>query len=143
MNDKVFEERLGRELDALQEELAPARDLWPGIDNTINSKTIAVPKPVAIAASIMRVVSLAFSGSLSVSRDSAPDNAGINVGINAGINVGINALIAFLQSEHERNKQTLLVEYWGQPALAPDWEGQMQQLEQAEQAIYEALREDP
>jgi len=36
-----------------------------------------------------------------------------------------------------------LVECWGQPALAPDWEGQMQQLEQAEQAIYEALREDP
>jgi len=135
MNDKVFEERLGRELDALQEELAPARDLWPGIDHTINSNTIAVPKPVAIAASIMRVVSLAFYGSLSVSRDSASDNAGINV--------GINALIAFLQSEHERNKQTLLVEYWGQPALAPDWEGQMQQLEQAEQAIYEALREDP
>jgi hypothetical protein len=139
MNDKVFEERLGRELDALQEELAPARDLWPGIDHTINSNTIAVPKPVAIAASIMRVVSLAFYGSLSVSRDSASDN----VGINAGINVGINALIAFLQSEHERNKQTLLVEYWGQPALAPDWEGQMQQLEQAKQAIYEALREDP
>ena len=135
MNDKVFEERLGRELDALQEELAPARDLWPGIGHTINSNTIAVPKPVAIAASIMRVVSLAFSGSLSVSRDSASDNAGINV--------GINALIAFLQSEHERNKQTLLVEYWGQPALAPDWEGQMQQLEQAKQAIYEALREDP
>ena len=139
MNDKVFEERLGRELDALQEELAPARDLWPGIGHTINSNTIAVPKPVAIAASIMRVVSLAFSDSLSVSRDSAPDNAGIN----AGINVGINALIAFLQSEHERNKQTLLVKYWGQPALAPDWEGQMQQLEQAKQAIYEALREDP
>jgi len=139
MNNKVFEERLGRELDALQEELAPARDLWPGIDHTINSNTIAVPKPVAIAASIMRVVSLAFSDSLSVRRDSAPDNAGINVGINDGI----NALIAFLQSEHERNKQTLLVEYWGQPALAPDWEGQMQQLEQAKQAIYEALREDP
>lgn len=132
MNDKVFEERLGRELDALQEELSPNRDLWPGIDHAINSNSIAVPKPVAIAASILLVVSLAFSGGLYFKRDAAPDNM-----------AGINALIAGLQSEHERNKQTLLVEYQGQPALAPDWEGQMQQLEQAEQAIYEALRDDP
>lgn len=132
MNDKDFDNLLNEELQKLQRDIAPTRDLWPGIDHAINykSNTYAVPKPLAIAASILLVVSLAFSAGLYFNRplDNSRD---------------ASALIALLQSEHERNKQALLVEYENQTALAPDWEGQMQQLEQAEQAIYEALREDP
>jgi hypothetical protein len=131
MNDNDFDNLLNEELQNLQRDIAPSRDLWPGIDHAINSSnTYAVPKPLAIAASILLVVSLAFSAGLYLNRplDNRRD---------------ATALIALLQSDHERNKQALLVEYENQTALAPDWEGQMEQLEQAEEAIYEALREDP
>jgi len=131
MDNKTFEQRLNDELNNLEQEISPARDLWPGIDHAIKSNTIAVPKPLAIAASVLLVVSLAFSAGLYIN-SSAPAETS-----------AINNLISSLQNEHRRNKQALLVEYENQTALAPDWEGQMGQLEQAEQAIYEALREDP
>lgn len=131
MNDKDFDHLLNEEINNLKHDIAPSRDLWPGIDHAINSRTIAVPKPLAIAASVLLVVSLAFSAGLYINRPVPGDGQ------------TMANMISMLQSEHQRNKQALLVEYQNQTALAPDWEGQMQQLEQAEQAIYEALREDP
>ena len=130
MNDREFDQQLNEELRNLRKDIPPSRDLWPGIEHAINSNTIAVPKPLAVAASILLVVSIAFSGGLYFSRPQPDGQA-------------MASLVAMLQSEHERNKQALLVEYQDQTALAPDWEEQMQQLEQAEEAIYEALREDP
>ena len=76
---------------------------------------------------------LAVSGGLYFSRPQAP----------AVNSVDIAGYIELLQTDHERNKQALLVQYQDQTALAPDWEEQMNQLEQAEQAIYDALKEDP
>jgi len=131
MNDKDFDDLLSEEINNLKRDIAPSRDLWPGIDHAIYSNTIAVPKSLAIAASIMLVVSVAFSAGLYFNRP-LPNDSQV-----------LASMISMLQNEHERNKQALLVEYQNQTALAPDWEGQMQQLEQAEQAIYEALREDP
>jgi len=131
MNDKDFDDLLSEEINNLKRDIAPSRDLWPGIDHAINSNTIAVPKSLAIAASIMLVVSVAFSAGLYFNRP-LPNDSQV-----------LASMVSMLQNEHERNKQALLVEYQNQTALAPDWEGQMQQLEQAEQAIYEALREDP
>lgn len=130
MNEKQFEELLSEEIGNLKREINPARDLWPGIDHAINTNTITLSKPAALAAGIVFAVSLVLSGSLYFGQ-SQPD-------IRA-----INELITLLQSEHEKNKQALLVEYQNQSALAPDWESQMNQLEQAELAIYEALRGDP
>ncbi|MCF2859665.1 tetratricopeptide repeat protein [Pseudoalteromonas sp. SMS1] len=43
----------------------------------------------------------------------------------------------------EQQKQTLLVQYSTQPALTTDWQVQLQELEQAEQAIKQALESDP
>ena len=131
MNDKDFDDLLSEEINNLKRDIAPSRDLWPSIDHAINSNTIAVPKSLAIAASIMLVVSVAFSAGLYFNRP-LPNDSQV-----------LASMVSMLQNEHERNKQALLVEYQNQTALAPDWEGQMQQLEQAEKAIYEALREDP
>ena len=78
MDDKSFEQRLSNELDNLEQEIAPARDLWPGIDHAINSNTIAVPKPLAIAASILLVVSLAFSGGLYLNNSTPTNTSAIN-----------------------------------------------------------------
>lgn len=129
MNDRQFEETLNDALNDLERDITPARDLWPGIDHAINTDTIAVPKLVAIAASVLLAVSLAISGNLYFGSTQTNER-------------GVEEFIALLQGEHEKNKQSLLVEYQNQVALAPDWEDQMQQLEQAEQAIYEALKED-
>jgi hypothetical protein len=52
-------------------------------------------------------------------------------------------VLVALQSEHINSKQALLVQYQDEAPLYQDWEMQMQQLEQAEQVIYNALREEP
>lgn len=129
MNDRQFEEKLNEEINRLDRDIRPTRDLWPGIDHSINSNTIAVPVPLAIAASVLLVFSIAISGTLYV-KGSQQSSA------------NIDAFITLLETEHQRNKQALLVEYQNQPALAPDWEMQMEQLELAEQAIYDALKDD-
>jgi hypothetical protein len=129
MNDRKFESTLAEELQKLEKEFQPARDLWPGIDHAINNNTVTISKPLAIAASLLLALSLTLSGGLYFNRPASDTQ-------------GAEGLIALLQTEHEKNKQSLLVEYQNQTALAPDWEDQMQQLEQAEQAIYEAFNED-
>jgi hypothetical protein len=129
MNDRQFENTLAEELQKLEKEIQPSRDLWPGIDHAINSNTVTISKPFAIAASLLLALSLTLSGGLYFSRPVSDTQSAED-------------FITLLQTEHERNKQSLLVEYQNQTALAPEWEGQMQQLEQAEQAIYEALKED-
>ena len=129
MNDRQFDETLNDEISRLDRDIHPARDLWPGIDHSINSNTIAVPVPLAIAASVLLVFSIAVSGTLYM-KGSQQTSA------------NTEAFITLLESEHQRNKQAMLVEYQGQTALAPDWETQLQQLELAEQAIYEAMKEN-
>ena len=56
MNDKLndnkqkdFEEMLKQELNGLEREVMPPRDLWPGIDHAINSNTVTFSKPLFIS----------------------------------------------------------------------------------------------
>lgn len=140
MNDRQLDQYLNEETGKLARDIPPGRDLWPGIDHAINDNTITVPRRVAVAAAIVLAVCVTVSGGLILNRPAPPDQAQSREQATAQ---GIADFIAMLQSEHEKNKQALLVEYQGQTALAPDWEAQMRQLEQAEQAIYEALTEDP
>lgn len=130
MNDKQLEQFLQDELDRLERDIAPGRDLWPGIDHAINGTTVAVPKRAAIAAGLVLALSLALSAALTLDRPQQQAQ-------------GVATFIAALQSEHERNKQALLVEYRERAPLARDWELQMEQLEEAEQVIYQALGDDP
>lgn len=131
MNDREFEERLKQEIGKLKRELRPHRDLWPGIDHAIHHSSSFTPgRSFALAASVLLAIALVVSGAL-YTRAPQQDSQ------------GVADFIAQLQSEHEKNKQNLLVQYQGQQALAPDWEEQMDQLEQAEQAIYRALMDDP
>jgi hypothetical protein len=132
MNKRKFDDYLNHELGQLPRDIEPARDLWPGIDHAINNHRLTIPTSVAMAAGIVLAVSLAISGGLYMYRATpVPDTR------------NMADFIALLQSDHEKTKQALLVEYAGQTPLAPDWEEQMHQLEQAEQAIYQALNEDP
>jgi hypothetical protein len=129
MNDRQLDELLKQELDALPRELTPGRNLYPGIEHAVNDTGFYLRKSFALAACLVLAISLVFSGGalFESSQNDAPQ---------------LTEFISLLQAEHERTKQTLMVEYQDQQALASDWEQQMEQLEQAEKVIYEALKED-
>jgi len=105
----------------------PQRDLWPGIEHAINETAPA--REWALAASLL----LILAASLQFGRvEPGPGVAGIE-----------RDVLVTLQSEHLHSKQALLVQYQDEAPLYRDWETQMQQLEKAEQVIYNALREEP
>lgn len=52
-------------------------------------------------------------------------------------------LLGRLQSEHRQNKQALLLQFAGSAPRYRAWETQLAQLEQAEQVVYNALRDAP
>lgn len=115
----------------LPRNVQPQRDLWAGIEHAINEPPQHRPwkQYAALAASLL----LILLTSLQYGRvQPAPATAGIDRG-----------LLTALQSEHLGNKQALLVQYEDATPLYPAWRSQMEQLEQAEQVIYNALREEP
>jgi hypothetical protein len=131
MNDPQRKEKLQDAIKNMPRELTPARDLWPGIAHAINNPARAEwQRTTALAASIM----LIFGVSLYFSTMQSADVL---------LNSRLEEYIGVLQYEHQQNKQALLVQYKDQPAVYPEWEEQMKELEQAEQVIFEALREDP
>jgi hypothetical protein len=122
---------LQQRIAELPRELMPARDLWPGIDHAIN----AAPRndmyrPFALAASVLLVLGLSVFYGL---RQPTPTLA----------DPSIDSFIRGLQADHLRSKQSVLVEFRDQQAWYPAWEDQLHQLEQAENVIYAALRNDP
>lgn len=124
--------KLQRLIDELPREVAPARDLWPGIVHAINHHAVAhvAYRPYALAASLLLVFGLSVYFGLT--------QPGPAVG-----NPEIDAYIASLQTEHRLSREAMLVEYREQQAWSPDWEDQLHELEQAENVIYDALRHDP
>jgi hypothetical protein len=131
MNDRNPRRSLDEAVSSLPREILPERDLWPGIAQAL--QTPAVPRwyrKTALAASLLLVLALSlYYGALQPTQR-LPDAL-------------VEEFLATLQSEHRSGKEALLVQYRDQEAYYPGWEVQMQQLEQAEEAIYQALRDDP
>ncbi|MES2603303.1 MAG: hypothetical protein V4603_00090 [Pseudomonadota bacterium] len=118
-------------INALPRELAPARDLWPGIDHAINASSAVMGyRPYALAASVLLVLGLSVF-------------YGVRQPLPSITDPGIEAYISDLQVEHQRSKEAILVEFRDQQPWYPEWEDQLHQLETAENAIYDALRNDP
>jgi hypothetical protein len=119
-------------IDALPREVSPARDLWPGIDHAINLplRHAASYRPYALAASVLLVLGLSLY-------------YGARQPIPVLVDPAIDEYISGLQSEHQRSKQAVLVEFQQQQPLYSRWEEQLHQLEQAENVVYDALRRDP
>lgn len=131
MSTADHDSALQRAIAQLPRAQLPQRDLWPGIEHAINEvPSVRVWKQhTVLAASLL----LVLAASLQFGRvQPEPGAAGIN-----------RELLMALQSEHQHSKQALLVQYQDAAPLYLDWETQMQQLEQAEQVIYNALREEP
>ena len=131
MSDPQRKSKLQDAVDRLPRELPPARDLWPGIAHAINTpERTDWHRSLAIAASIVLVFALSLYFSMQQSTGTLQNSR-------------IEEYIGVLQYEHKQNKQALMVQYKDQQAFYPDWEVQMKDLEQAEQVIFQALRDDP
>ena len=134
MSNNEFEKQLRSQIDALDREKQPERDLWSGIDVALSkeqqspeqSSTGKQLRIFAVAAS------LAFVGIFSwFSIDqSVPNFDG-------------QELVAALSNQHQQQKDALLVKFQDQPALTQNWEKQLEELDEAALAIKAALEQEP
>jgi hypothetical protein len=128
------EQRLQDALNALPREVMPQRDLWPGIAHALMMPERAPSPPwynhVALAASIMLVLALSLYFSPRETAQLMPNSE-------------LEQVLGALRDEHSLNKQMLLVRYEDREPYYAGWQEQLQQLEQAEARIYDAIREDP
>lgn len=139
-SDTALDKKLNQEIDQLNEELTPSRDLWAGIEKAIaqkpqqqttndNVKFLANAKgaPLAWAASIMVAVIITW-GSVT------GDEQGVSLDT-----------VALMQQTFDQQKQTMLVSF-GQPKLEElpqDMQEQLSQLASARKSIESALADDP
>ncbi|MGO4891128.1 hypothetical protein [Flavobacterium sp. W21_SRS_FM6] len=127
-----FELKLAEKLRCVAKESLPERDLWPGIELAlVDQAVIKEPanrfnKVSLIAASVLVLSFIAWSTFEQFNR---PLNDSV--------------LVANLSEQHQLQKQALLVQVKGQPALTQNWQEQLKVLDKAELAIKAALKNEP
>lgn len=137
MNKTNFEADLRAKLNALEKSKQPDRDLWAGIEIALaeedspnqirqQQQSKKQPKLYAIAASVALVGVLTWYGMNQPSTEYSPED-----------------LVTALSSQHQQQKNALLVKFAGQPALTQNWETQLIELDEAAVAIKAALKQDP
>jgi hypothetical protein len=126
MSNRDFEHFLKDELNK-DKSIQPQRELWLGIEKAINHPTTKVDK-VSYWPKMSGVAACLFAGLLSWNFMSVQSE---------------KTPLASINSYFEQQKQTLLIEYSAQPALTKDWQSQLNELEQAELAIKQALKNEP
>lgn len=123
------QESLAQQLEALKREKAPQRDLWPGIERAISQPPTVREKSrqkyYAMAASIFLAITVGV------------------IGYQGGMYNSSNEMIVAMSTQHQKQVQELLVSYEGQQATADNWKTQLEQLDDAAEAIKKALEEDP
>ncbi len=131
-----FDQQLDRQLQDLAREKAPERDLWRGIELGIEQQDNATPasnharRGVAIAASVALLASVSWYGTQQLPTPAAEHPTG-------------QALVKALSTQHEQQKQALLVQYTDAPAMTENWQTQLAELDEAASAIKAALKQDP
>ena len=133
MNEDELDRGLRKALSGLPRELSPGRDLWPGIEHGLAARRArpAIPRrlPYLLAASVlMLAVFLTWSIQQPADQQTAPSTA---------------SLLDSMKAGHEANKQGLLVNYQDQTPYYEGWQEHMQQLEDTEALLFEALQQNP
>lgn len=127
MSKPDFDTFLAESINNTDSDITPQKDLWPGIEKALaqvpkpQTKSVTWPKLAGVAAcSVVALLSvqLLFSGS-------EP------------------ATSVVMSDYFTQQKQTLLVQYQNQPALTDNWQQQLTELENAEEAIKQALNNEP
>jgi hypothetical protein len=123
--------RLDELVQQLPRNVVPQRDLWAGIAHAITAPPGRNHSHhVAFAASIL----LVLGASLYFGQRQPVFDATSAI---------TPAYLSEMQQNHRENVQNLMIEYSEQQAWYPDWEQQLQELQQAENAIYNALHDNP
>ena len=119
VNAALSDKNLAEQVTTLPNEMAPERDLWPGIERAINNKsqTITADKqgdifvPSAWAASIAVVILMSW---FTFTPSNTEHNVPALVKTPAESSIDQGTLVDFMQKNFQQQKQTLLVSY-GQP----------------------------
>lgn len=143
MSNEKFEQTLQDKIQTLPKEMQPEKDLWQGIDIALASaeRETSAPesgakvttlsswsggKPMALAASILLVAVLGWQGIQKSAHTDAP-----------------SSLVSLMMAQHDEQKTVLLASLSDSAELTDNWKTQLNELEQAENAIEAALRDDP
>ncbi|KZN51668.1 hypothetical protein N476_12640 [Pseudoalteromonas luteoviolacea H33] len=135
MTKPTFDEFLSQEVSKAQQQQdlpEPQRPLWQGIDKAINAQSDTVH------------INEAAKGN-GVWRQMSALAAATCVGMCVmyfSLSIPEQNNMVQMSQYFEQQKQILLVQYGNQPALTNDWQVQLQELEEAEQAIKLALEND-
>ncbi|MBD1388876.1 hypothetical protein IC617_05500 [Neiella sp. HB171785] len=139
MTNHEFEQQLQRQIDALPRQQQPKRDLWRGIEHALaespqQTKAAASPlRWLATAASVCLIAVLGWFGSNHYIEQRAQQLALAQS----------QQFIAAMSDNHQLQKDSLLVALKGKPAFTDNWQQQLDELEDAANAIKEALEHDP
>ena len=138
MTKNKFDDALNQQLEALPNEKQPQRDLWRGValalENDAESKTTRPRQRSGWAAMAACVALIAMVSWYGLQQPPTEPGAQAITG---------DALVKALSQQHEQQKQALLVEYTDTPALADNWQQQLDELDDAAAAIKAALAQDP
>ena len=127
MSKLNFDDYLSESLNTLDKEITPQKDLWSGIERAIaNNKptkknVVTWPKLTAIAACTLATLTA------------------VNIFFIAPEPQPLVAISDYFSAK----KNSLLVEYENKEALTTNWQAQLQELEEAEQAIKQVLEKEP
>ncbi len=130
---------LQQQIDGMQKERMPERDLWPGIEHAlihksdlsldevsnINSKKMMFKPVYALAASVTLV---AFVGYFS---------------FQSGVVTTSEGLAQQLNEQHIQQRESLLASLKDQPTTTENWQQQLNELDEAAAAIRKALENEP
>jgi hypothetical protein len=140
MNKQAFEKKLQQQLADLPREMQPDKDLWAGIDIALTSNEHQQPHQkempsnviafkrhhLALAASVLVVAALSWQVMSPAPQNFEPQR-----------------LVNALTEQHLQQKSALLASYSDTQAATENWQQQLDELEQAGEAIRAALEEDP
>ncbi|WP_417655459.1 hypothetical protein [Pseudoalteromonas atlantica] len=127
MSKQNFDDYLNESLNNLNKDITPNKSLWAGVEHAIvagkptANKTPLWPKLSAIAACSVAAL----------------------LAINMFIKNNEPSQVVAMSDYFKAQKQSLLVQYKNQHALTNNWQAQLEELEEAEQAIKQALENEP
>ncbi|MFT5276398.1 MAG: hypothetical protein ACI97K_002811 [Glaciecola sp.] len=132
-NEANIAPRINDGIKNINLEKQPERDLWRGIEQALqnsdnaagNSKLSGMKPMLAMAASFMVVAVISWAS------------------FESGKSMQGDALVAAMSEQHSSQKKSLLISFKDQPAATSNWQQQIDELDEAAQAIKRALKEEP
>lgn len=122
-----FDDKLHTQIQRLQKDKQPDRDLWPGIEFAVVARKHRQVPWMGIAASI--VICAMGSWILLHGHQDSNDQ--------------MQRVVAQLDTLHQQEMSALKVAYKNTRALTTNWSTQLQDMDQAAVAIKQALKNDP